>query len=400
MKDPYKRRYLYMMLSIFGAISLSIVVFFLMYRVKGIGDILRQLSETLAPFIYGGVVAYLLRPMCNFYEKNLQKLLPSGMKKVANTLAVALSLFSGILIVYALIIMIAPQLYESVLSLWNSMPDKVNQFLVWARSVFGEDEELLHLFSTSYDMLYQELEAWAQTTLMPYITNIVSGVGSSVYKVLLFLYNLLIGLIVSCYLLASRKKFARQSVLIVRSVLKPKWAELFLNEVAFIDRMFGGFIDGKILDSAIMGVLCYIGCSIFNFPNALLISAFVGITNVIPYFGPFIGAIPSILLILIEDPVKAIWFGIFILALQQLDGNVIGPAILGDRTGLSSFWVLFSIILFGEMWGIAGMVVCVPLFAVIYDIIKKLVRRGLHKKDQIQVWEQYKADYPDDPPSK
>jgi len=217
-----------------------------------------------------------------------------------------------------------------------------------------------------------------------------------VYKILLFLYNLLIGLIVACYLLASRKKFARQSVMIVRSVLKPKWAELFLNEVAFIDRMFGGFIDGKILDSAIIGVLCYIGCSIFNFPNALLISAFVGITNVIPYFGPFIGAIPSILLILIEDPVKAIWFAIFILALQQLDGNIIGPAILGDRTGLSSFWVLFSIILFGELWGIAGMIVCVPLFAVIYDIIKKLVRRGLYKKDQIQIWEQYKADYPDE----
>jgi len=292
--------------------------------------------------------------------------------------------------------MIAPQLYESVRSLWNSLPDKVNQFLVWARGVFGEDEELLHLFSTSYDMLYQELEAWAQTTLVPYISNIVSGVGVSVYKILLFLYNLLIGLIVACYLLASRKKFARQSVMIVRSVLKPKWAELFLNEVAFIDRMFGGFIDGKILDSAIIGVLCYIGCSIFNFPNALLISAFVGITNVIPYFGPFIGAIPSILLILIEDPVKAIWFAIFILALQQLDGNIIGPAILGDRTGLSSFWVLFSIILFGELWGIAGMIVCVPLFAVIYDIIKKLVRRGLYKKDQIQIWEQYKADYPDE----
>lgn len=396
MKDPVKKRYLYMMLSVFGAISLSIVVFFLVYRFRGIGDVLRKLSQTLAPFIYGGVVAYLLRPMCNFYEKQLNRLLPQSMRNLANTLAVALSLASGILIVYALIIMIAPQLYESVLSLWNSLPDKVNQFLIWARATFGEDEELLHLFSTSYDTLYKELEAWAQTTLMPYITNIVSGVGSSVYKVLLFLYNLLIGLIVACYLLASRKKFARQSVLIVRSVLKPKWAELFLNEVAFIDRMFGGFIDGKILDSAIIGVLCYIGCSIFNFPNALLISAFVGITNVIPYFGPFIGAIPSILLILIEDPIKAIWFGIFILALQQLDGNIIGPAILGDRTGLSSFWVLFAIILFGEMWGIAGMVVCVPLFAVIYDIIKKLVRRGLSKKDQIEVWQQYKADYPDE----
>ena len=400
MKDPYKRRYFYLMLSIFSAVSLSIVVFFLVYRFKGIGDVLKKLSEILAPFIYGGVVAYLLRPMCNFYERNLRQFLPGKMKKAANSLSVALSLVSGILIVYALIIMIAPQLYDSILSLWKSLPDKVNQFLIWARATFGEDEELLHLFNTSYNALYSELETWAQTTLMPYISNIVSGVGSSVYKVLMFLYNLLIGLIVACYLLASRKKFARQSVLVVRSVLKPKWAELFLNEVAFIDRMFGGFIDGKILDSAIIGVLCYIGCMIFKFPNALLISAFVGITNVIPYFGPFIGAIPSILLIMIEDPVKAIWFGIFILALQQLDGNVIGPAILGDRTGLSSFWVLFAIILFGEMWGIFGMVVCVPLFAVIYDIIKKLVRQGLSKKDQIQLWEQYKADYPDEAPSK
>ena len=396
MKDPYKRRYTYLMIAIFGAISLSILVFFLLYRLQGVGDALRKLSQTLAPFIYGGVLAYLLRPMCNFYEAQFQRFLPKSMKKMANTLAVFLSLLSGIAIVYALIIMIAPALYDSVLSLWKSLPEKVNEFLLWAQATFGEDEELLHLFTTSYDKLYTELEVWAQNTLMPYVTNIVSGVGSSVYKVLLFLYNLLIGLIVACYLLGSRKKFARQSVMIVRSTLSPKWADLLLNEVAFIDRMFGGFIDGKILDSAIIGVLCYIGCSIFKFPNALLISTFVGITNVIPYFGPFIGAIPSIFLILIEDPVKAIWFGIFILALQQLDGNVIGPAILGDRTGLSSFWVLFAIILFGELWGIAGMIVCVPLFAVIYDIIKKLVRKGLHSKGQIQVWEKYKADYPDE----
>ncbi len=397
MKDPYKRRYLYLMLCIFGAISLSIVVFFLMYRFRGIGDVLKKLSQTLAPFIYGGVVAYLLRPMCNFYEKSLDQLLPGKTRKMAPSLAVGLSLASGILIVYALIIMIAPQLYESVLSLWRSLPDKVNQFLVWARNTFGEDEELLHLFNTSYNTLYAELESWAQTTLVPYVSNIVSGVGSSVYKILMFLYNLLIGLIVACYLLISRKKFARQSVLIVRSVLKPRWAEMFLEEVSFVDRMFGGFIDGKLLDSAIIGLLCYVGCLIFKFPNALLIAAFVGITNVIPYFGPFLGAIPSVFLILIEDPVKAIWFAIFILALQQLDGNVIGPAILGERTGLSSFWVLFAIILFGEMWGIVGMVICVPLFAVIYDTVKKLVRKGLANKQQLYLWEKYKADYPDEP---
>lgn len=397
MKDPYKRRYFFLMVSIFGAISLSIVVFFALYRFQGIGDAIDTLGKILAPFIYGGVVAYLLRPMCNIYERALQEWLPGKMKKIANSVAVGLSLLTGILVVYTLIIMIAPQLYSSIRSLWNTLPDKVNRFLTWAKSTFGEDEELLHLFNTVYTSIYQDLNSWADNTLVPYISSVVSGVGSSVYKVLLFLYNLLIGLIVACYLLGSRKRFARQSVLIVRSLLKPRWADLFLNEVVFVDRMLGGFIDGKLLDSAIMGVLCYLGCLIFRFPNALLVSAIVGITNVIPFFGPFIGGIPSTLLIMIENPMKGLWFIVFILALQQLDGNIIGPKILGDRTGLSSFWVLFAIVLFGGLWGLVGMVICVPVFAVLYDTVKKLVRRGLTRKGQIELWEKYKADYPDEP---
>ena len=399
MKDPYKRRYFYLMLSIFGAISLSIIVFFALYRFQGIGDVFRTLSDILAPFIYGGVVAYLLRPVCNHYEAFIRKILPRKMKKAAGTLAVTLSLITGIFVVYVLIIMIVPQLIHSVQSLWNTLPQKISQFLTWARATFGEEPviaELLHMFDSSAGAIYQDVNAWATETLTPYVSSIVSGVGSSVYNVLMFLYNLLIGLIVACYLLASRKKFARQSVLIVRSVLKPRWADLFLNEVAFVDRMFGGFIDGKILDSAIIGVLCYIGCIIFRFPNALLVSAIVGITNVIPFFGPFIGAVPATLLIMFEDPIKGLWFILFVLLLQQLDGNVIGPAILGDRTGLSSFWVLFAIILCGGLWGVAGMVICVPMFAVIYDVVKKLVRRGLNNKGQIQLWDQYKADYPDE----
>lgn len=396
MKDPYKRRYLYLMLSIFGAISGSVVVFFVMYRFRGIGDLFHTLSDILAPFIYGGVVAYLLRPMCNFYEKQFRQLLPKKIKKAADALAVGLSLITGILIVYMLIIMIAPQLYDSIVGLWRSLPTKVNQFIAWAQGVFGEDEEILQLFNTSYNVLYAEMETWIQNTLMPYVTNIISGVGSSVYKVFMFLYNLLIGLIVACYLLSGRKKFARQGTLVVRSLFKPRTADIILGEIAFIDRMFGGFIDGKILDSAIIGMLCYVGCMIFKFPNALLVSAIVGITNVIPFFGPFIGAIPSTILIMIEDPIKGLWFILFVLALQQLDGNVIGPKILGDRTGLSSFWVLFAIVLCGGLWGLVGMVVCVPMFAVIYDLVKKLVRRSLYKSGQNQVWEQYKADYPDE----
>ena len=396
MKDPYKRRYFYLMLSIFGAVSLSIVVFFAVYRFEGIGDGLHKLADILAPFIYGGVVAYLLRPMCNHYEQFFSGLLPGKWKRLSNTLAVGLSLLTGILIVYTLIIMIAPQLYRSIFSLWNSLPQKVSQFLEWARATFGEDEELVLLFNRVYNAVYSEVETWSQNTLMPYISNIVSGLGSSVYKVFLFVYNLLIGLIVACYLLAGRKKLARQSVLMIRSLFKPRWAELLLGEIAFVDRMFGGFIDGKLLDSAIIGILCYLGCLVFRFPNALLVSAIVGITNVIPFFGPFIGAVPATLLIMIENPMKGLWFILFALGLQQLDGNVIGPKILGDRTGLSSFWVLFAIVLCGGLWGLVGMVICVPMFAVIYDIIKKLVRRGLQRKGQNELWDQYKADYPDE----
>ena len=398
MLDPKKKRYLYTMLSGFGAISLSVILFFVLYRFRGIGDALKKLSDILAPFVYGGVVAYLLRPLCNFYEKLFLKFIPKKLHKAADPVAVGLSIVSGLLIVYALITMIAPQLYESIKTIWTTLPEKIDQLIDWLTKTFGEDEEMLAYFEMAYNAVYTELDAWARGTLVPNISNLVSGVGMSVWKVLMFLYNMLIGIIVAIYLLGSRKKFKHQSILILRSVFKPKWVDFILEEVAFIDRMFGGFIDGKLVDSAIIGVLCYFGCLIFRFPNALLVSAIVGITNVIPFFGPFIGAIPSVLLILIESPIKAVWFAIFVFGLQQLDGNVIGPAILGDRTGLSSFWVLFAIILFGGIWGLVGMVICVPLFAVIYDTIKRLVRRGLEKNGLPEVWQQYKANFPDEEP--
>ena len=181
----------------------------------------------------------------------------------------------------------------------------------------------------------------------------------------------------------------------MRSLFSDRWAELILEEVYFVDRMFGGFIDGKIIDSAIVGVLCYIGCTILRIPSALLVSVLVGVTNIIPFFGPVIGAVPATLLILIDSPLKALWFLIWIVILQQLDGNVIGPKILGNRTGLSGFWVMFAIILFGGLWGLGGMIICVPLFAVIYDTIRRLVRRGLRRQNHTELWDEYRAQFPD-----
>ena len=396
MHDPKQKRYLYLMLSGFGAISLSILLFFLLYRLQGVGKLLGELSAILAPFIYGGVMAYLLRPLCNALEAFFQMHFAKKLKRFANAAAVFSSLVIGILVVYALLTMVLPQLVNSVVTLWNSLPGKMEQLIGWAGSTFGEDEHLVSFFNENYQTYFKDIDTWVRENVIPQVSNIVSGVGTSVVRVMKFLYNILIGLIVAIYVLHGRKRFGRQAVLIVRSAFPDRWAELILEEAKFVDRMFGGFIDGKLLDSAIIGVLCYIGCILFRFPNALLVSTFVGITNVIPFFGPFIGAVPSTLLIMIENPIKGLWFIVFVLALQQLDGNVIGPKILGDRTGLSSFWVLFAIVLCGGLWGVAGMVICVPMFAVIYDIVKKLVRRGLTNKGQMQLWEQYHEDYPEE----
>ena len=225
--------------------------------------------------------------------------------------------------------------------------------------------------------------------------SILSGAAVGVMSFVAFLKNLVIGLIVSVYLLASRKKFGQQGKLILYSLVKRRWADLFLEEICYADKMFGGFINGKILDSAIIGVLCYIACLIFKFPSALLVSVIIGVTNVIPFFGPFIGAIPATLLILIQNPIKALWFVLFVLVLQQVDGNIIGPKILGNTTGLSSFWVLFAILLFGGLWGFVGMIIGVPLFAVIYDVIKKLVIHGLKRNEELEMVTTYHDHFGD-----
>ncbi len=395
MKDPSKEKYFYSMIAGFGAISLSVLLFFFLYRLQGIGAVLSNLSTILAPFIYGGVIAYLLRPMCNALEAFFQLRLPKNMRRFANAFAVAFSLLVGILVVYALITMVVPQLLQSIEMLWNALPGKADQLLSWATATFGEDERLVQFYRNNYENYFADIEKWVQSKVMPQITSLVTNLGTSVWRVMTFLYNVLIGLIVAIYVLHGRKRFGKQARLLVRGMFPDRWAELILQEVAFIDRMFAGFIDGKIMDSAIIGVLCYIGCTILRIPNTLLVSVLVGVTNIIPFFGPVIGAVPATLLILIESPIKALWFVIWILVLQQLDGNVIGPKILGNRTGLSGFWVMFAIILFGGLWGVVGMVICVPLFAVIYDLIRRLVRRGLRKRNHTELWDDYRAQFPD-----
>ena len=399
-KKPHIKPYLYGMLAGFGAISLSILFFFLIYRFQGFGDAISKLTGILMPFIYGAVIAYLLKPVCNCVENFLRRLLPEKMGTAANMLAVTISLLFGILVVYALIMMIVPQLITSVTTLYYTARNNLNDFVDWAshQEIIASNQKLLDFIETSYDNLQDTLDNLVRTKLVPSVQSLLSGAALGVMSFVTFLKNIVIGLIVSVYLLASRKKFGQQGKLILYSLVKPRWANLIMDEIRYADRMFGGFINGKILDSAIIGVLCYIACLIFKFPSALLVSVIIGVTNVIPFFGPFIGAIPATLLILIQNPIKALWFVLFVLVLQQVDGNIIGPKILGNTTGLSSFWVLFAILLFGGLWGFVGMIIGVPLFAVIYDVLKKFVFHGLRRNEEMELVTTYHDNFgdPDD----
>ena len=399
-KKPHIKPYLYGMLAGFGAISLSILFFFLIYRFQGFGDAISKLTGILMPFIYGAVIAYLLKPVCNCVENFLRRLLPEKMGTAANMLAVTISLLFGILVVYALIMMIVPQLITSVTTLYYTARNNLNDFVDWAshQEIIASNQKLLDFIETSYDNLQDTLDNIVRTKLVPSMQSLLSGAALGVMSFVTFLKNIIIGVIVSVYLLASRKKFGQQGKLILYSLIKPRWADIILEEILYADKMFGGFINGKILDSAIIGVLCYIACLIFKFPSALLVSVIIGVTNVIPFFGPFIGAIPATLLILIQNPIKALWFILFVLVLQQVDGNIIGPKILGNTTGLSSFWVLFAILLFGGLWGFVGMIIGVPLFAVIYDVLKKFVFHGLRRNEEMELVTTYHDNFgdPDD----
>ena len=396
-KKPHIKPYLYGMLAGFGAIALSIIFFFLIYRFDGFGSAISTLTGILMPFIYGAVIAYLLKPVCNSIESFLRRFIPEKMNGLINALSVALTILFGLLLVYALVMMIVPQLITSVTTLYYTAQANITKFMNWANHLefIENNEQIMELLNSAYATIRTNIDDLIKTRLLPSMQNIVSGAAVGVLNVVTMAKNLIIGIIVAVYMLASRKRYVQQAKLVLYSIFKPRWAELIKEEVKYADKMFGGFINGKIMDSAIIGVLCYIGCLIFKFPSALLVSVIIGVTNVIPFFGPFIGAIPATLLILIQNPIKALWFVLFVLVLKQLDGNIFGPKILGNTTGLSSFWVLFAILLFGGLWGFVGMIVGVPLFAVIYDVIKKLVIHGLQRNQELTLLNSYHDQFGD-----
>ena len=402
MKDDSFRKYLFISLAGAVGIILCIVFFFALFRFKQVMEGIRTLESILMPFIYGAVIAYLLTPVCNFVEIRLNALLTGRMKvneqkaaRFSAAIGIGLSLLFGFFIVYLLLAMVLPQVFESVRGIVQVLPGNVVKWSDWIQQKLADDEVLANYAEQFINAAYQNMQVWLNTKFLPDMQVIVSGVSAGLISALAAVKNIVIGIFAAAYLMGNRKKFAAQGKKLIYSFAKVPVANGILDEIHYINRVFGGFIDGKLLDSLIMGILCFV---IINMPYTMLISVIVGVTNIIPFFGPFIGAIPSALIILTDSPVKCVYFLILILVLQQFDGNFLGPKILGDSTGLSSFWVLFSILLFGGLMGFVGMVIGVPTFAVIYDLIKKYSNWMLRKKKlatDTSVYEELSSIEPD-----
>lgn len=374
-------------LTAFCVIVSSVLVFYFLGWLPIIWRMIKKLLGILSPFIYGFVMAYLLMPVFNGLYRVLQPKLAQRMKRgtqIAKGLCSILSLLIGLAVVGVLLWMVLPQLIVSVFSLLESMDTYLDEISTWVASLLKDNPVIERNFLQLYEQFSTQVVDWVQNSALPQLVALMTGVVTTVSV----LFDLLIGIIIALYILNSKDTFCAQAKKTLYSVFSIQRANRIIKRVAYIHRVFGGFITGKLIDSLIIGLLCFAGLRILmgfglmtmDQSYALLISVIIGVTNIIPFFGPFIGAVPSTILIMVISPVQAVYFVLFILALQQFDGNILGPKILGNSTGLSSFWVMFAILVFGGVFGFVGMAVGVPLFAVLYTMATEAVNNLLRKR--------------------
>lgn len=392
MKFNTNKKYTTIAIYSFLVIIGSITFFYLINEHTTVSRLVSGFVRLLTPFIYGAVLAYVLNPILNWLEgKVFPKIFKNHIgKRGRRALGVLITLIFAVAIVAIFLAILIPQILESI----DNLSRSIYAFLPRAQVVlteflekYGTNEIVSDVFSllgidaSEPALALQKLAARSYTFLVR-LTQALPDVLSGLLRLTSGLLDVVVGIIISIYLLLSKEVFYAQIKKFLFAFFPKRFTQALLNLTHDSNNIFCGFISGKILDSAIIGVLCFVGCTLLKMPYTVLVSFIVGVTNVIPYFGPFIGAIPSIFIIMIADPVKSLVFAIFVLVLQQLDGNVIGPKILGESTGLSSIWVIFAVTFFGGMFGFVGMLIGVPTFAVIYALIRNvseylLARKGM-----------------------
>lgn len=387
MKIKFEKKYVEIGIITFFVIAASLLFYYFLFHHTTLFLAISNVIKIIAPIIYGFIFAFLMTPVLNFIEKKIIKVLfvkwkidIIKKKKMIRAISLILTIAFVIAVFYGFFYMVIPRVKDSIINIISQFDTYITNFEKWLDKFFSTNPNVAKNFDDFMDKYAPEISAFLQENVLGKIEVVVKSVSLNVLGVVKVLWNLIIGFIISIYVLASKETFAGQSKKIVYAVFQKKNANNIVEAGRFINKTFMGFISGKIIDSAIIGCLCFIGTTIIGTPHALLVSVIVGVTNIIPFFGPFLGAIPCILLILIIEPIQALYFILFILFLQQLDGNVIGPKILGDSTGLSGFWVIFAITLFGGLYGVGGMIIGVPFCAIVYAGVRMLVHNRLEKK--------------------
>lgn len=372
------------MLSIIIVLFLGIAFFFFLYRINDVLSVISKIFNILSPIIYGLAFAYILNPVVHFFERKIVHLTSQKLKnetsarKISRSVSIIITLVIVICFIYILCAMIVPEILNSVINAAANMPEQISNIEIFLNNTFqNENNRLLPDLTSIVEKATEVFNNWVQNDFLKSLNSILSGVTTGVIGFGKELLNIVVGIMVSVYVLMSKETFTGQSKKIIYALFKTRNANWIIRTCRKSNAIFSGFIYGKIIDSLIIGILCFICLYIFKFPYAMLVSVIVGVTNIIPFFGPFIGAVPSAILIFLVDPIKGLYFILFILVLQQIDGNIIGPKILGDSTGLSAFWVIFSILVGGGLFGFVGMLLGVPVFAVFYFVIGEVVNSVL-----------------------
>lgn len=373
-------------LTAVAVILVALVISLVFNKLGYIAVTIKAIVSTVSSVFYGVVMAFLTAPVYDKISDRLAKIFSSLFPKwkspikLAKFIATLACLVILIFVIFALIMMIIPELVNSISNVINYAPNGMLKLEDWLKDILNKNPDLEKLVIGNYQDISDRLSDFATTNVLPNVNTYIKNLSSGVLNALGVIVNIIIGMMVMMYLLNMKTTLASQAKKIVYAIAGVRIGNEIVTEARYIKDMFEKFIVGKIIDSIIIGIINYIFMAVIHMPYALLISVVVGVTNVIPFFGPFIGAIPSIVLLLLISPLTALQFAVWILVLQQVDGNIIGPKILGQTTGLPSFWVLFSILLFGGLFGIVGMIIAVPTWAIIYRTISRVSEYFLRKK--------------------
>lgn len=366
-------------ITAFFVIAAGILFSYLIYNMHHIFEFIKKILDILMPLIFGLVLAYIMHPIVNFFENKVFNKIEK--EKVKRNLSILCTFVIIIGILVALISIIIPQLLTSIQSLVINVPDYLKDLETAITNWLSNNKELSEDILTKYDEISKSVINAINTVISPFTQSALDKLRSGVFGFVTFIFNFAIGGVFAVYILANTRNFGAGIRKSLYSIFNINKVDAFIDEVKHINQVFCQFMIGKICDSFGFVFTCtLLFLIICKYPYALLIAVLVGLTDLIPYFGPYIGTVPSALLICMISPVKALTFVIFIVILQQIDGNLITPTIQKQATGLPSFWVLFAITLFGGLFGLVGLLIAVPCFTIIYELLVDLVNQRLRKK--------------------